>query len=182
MIVNWVWRNIHWVQPQALASHTELTEKVPIRQIWIELDDHAYEHFISVFAGIELVCSGLSCPITSLKSLSLLTNTGNTDLVLQHVLLLLLSDSVSALDTWQFVPFHCSLCAHLGQVCLHIAISSNFEPSLGKFNPIIPELLFFYKCTYMYYSQRNLQIMCRGQLFSPPHCKFCYVSRRTCMR
>ena len=51
----------------------------------------------------------------------------------------------------------CNLCpsiahyAQLSQVCLHMEVSSNFEPWLGKFNPIIPELFFFYKHTY--YSQ-----------------------------
>ena len=51
-----------------------------------------------MFAGIGLVRSGLNCPITSHESLSLLTNIGNTDLVLQHVLLLL-RFSVSTIDT-----------------------------------------------------------------------------------
>ena len=50
--------------------------------------------------------------------------------------------------------------AQLSQVCLHVAVSSNFEPWLGKFNPIIPELFFFYKRTY--YSQRNSRLMCGG--------------------
>ena len=48
----------------------------------------------------------------------------------------------------------------LSQVCLHVAVSLNFEPWLGKFNPIIPKLFFFYKRSY--YSQRNSQIMCGG--------------------
>ena len=59
----------------------------------------------------------------------------------------------------RYVPFHRSY-AQLSQVCLHVAVSSNFEPWLGKFNPIIPKLFFFYKSTY--YSQRNSRIMCGG--------------------
>ena len=48
----------------------------------------------------------------------------------------------------------------LSQACLHVAVSLNFEPWLGKFNPIILELFFFYKRTY--YSQRNSWILCGG--------------------
>ena len=52
--------------------------------------------------------------------------------------------------------------AQLSQICLHVAVNSNFEPQLSKFNPIIPELFFFYKPTH--YSRRNSQIICWGLL------------------
>ena len=40
----------------------------------------------------------------------------------------------------------CASIAQLSQVCLHVAVSSNFETWVGKFNPYYSQL-FLYKCT-----------------------------------
>ena len=100
-----------------------------------------------MFAGIGLVCSGLSCPITSPELLSLLTNTGNTDLVLQHVLLPQIQ--------YQHYATPGNLCPSIAHYALLVTFNlhwANLTPNYYSFIsvPIIPK-----------------EIMCRRLPFSP---------------
>ena len=105
MIGYWVWRNIHWVQPPALVFHTQLmpmmnavSDKTTFLQEKSTHDEYRFglSRIIMLMYILFLSLQGSDwsglvwvVQITSHESLSLLTNTGNTDLVLQHVLLLL---------------------------------------------------------------------------------------------